>query len=183
MKILIAEDEPDIRELLIFTLQSFGGFEVVAASNGAEAVERAPDVNPDLILLDVRMPRMTGYEACRALKADPKTASIPIIFLSAKGQEAEVKAGLESGAMDYILKPFAPDLLVKRVQEIMSRIEADDSTPSKETKGGDSDRSKDAEGGESIPTKDTEGGEGVPIKDTEGGDSEHSKITKGDDSD
>jgi two-component system alkaline phosphatase synthesis response regulator PhoP len=117
-RILIAEDEPDIRDLIVFTLQ-FGGYEVIAASNGAEAVEKAPDAKPDLVLLDVRMPRMTGYEACVALKANPVTADIPVIFLSAKGQDAEVTSGMDAGATDYILKPFAPDVLLTRIKEIL----------------------------------------------------------------
>lgn len=115
-RILIAEDEPDIRELVSITL-TFGGFEVIKVSNGQEAVESARSAVPDLILLDVRMPRMTGYEACRALKGDPSTASIPIVFLSAKGQEEEVRDGLKAGAEAYILKPFAPDQLIERVKE------------------------------------------------------------------
>ena len=115
-KILIAEDEPDIRELIAFTLK-FGGFEVVVTTNGAEAVERAPEVMPDLIMLDVRMPRMTGYEACKAIKDNPLTAHIPVIFLSAKGQELEVSTGMDAGAADYILKPFAPDVLSEKVKK------------------------------------------------------------------
>ncbi len=74
---------------------------------------------PDLILLDVRMPRMTGYEACKLLKEQESTKDIPIIFLSAKGQESEVKTGLEAGAEEYILKPFSPDQLVERIKAIL----------------------------------------------------------------
>ena len=96
-KILIAEDEPDIRDLITFTL-GFAGYEVIAANNGEEAVRLALEEVPDLILLDVRMPRMTGYEACSQIKADPKTEHIPIIFLSAKGQESEIQAGMQAGA-------------------------------------------------------------------------------------
>jgi DNA-binding response OmpR family regulator len=124
-KILIAEDEPDIRDLLSFTLQ-YGGFEVIAVPNGIEAIERAGKDKPDLIMLDVRMPKMTGYDACKALKSNPETSAIPIVFLSAKGQDAEVKAGLEAGALDYILKPFAPDFLLKRVRELLDRKKDDD---------------------------------------------------------
>ncbi len=124
-KILIAEDEPDIRDLLSFTLQ-YGGFEVIAVPNGIEAIERAGKDKPDLIMLDVRMPKMTGYDACKALKSNPETSAIPIVFLSAKGQDAEVKAGLEAGALDYILKPFAPDLLLKRVRELLDRKKDDE---------------------------------------------------------
>ncbi len=118
-KILIAEDERDIRDLVIFTLQ-FGGFEVVAAGNGAELVELAPREKPDLILSDVRMPKMTGYEACVALKANPATKDIPVVFLSAKGQEEEVSQGMAAGATAYILKPFAPDVLLTKVKDIMA---------------------------------------------------------------
>jgi CheY-like chemotaxis protein len=120
-KILIAEDERDIRDLVAFTLR-FAGHEVFAASNGEEAVELAPKVNPDLILMDVRMPRMTGYEACQILKADPDLKDIPVVFLSAKGQENEIQQGLASGAEDYLLKPFAPDQLTSRVKMILAKF-------------------------------------------------------------
>jgi DNA-binding response OmpR family regulator len=116
--ILVAEDERDIRELIAFSLR-FGGFEVEEAINGIEAVEKARKLRPDLILMDVRMPKQTGYEACRELKEADETKDIPIVFLSAKGQEAEIKQGLVLGAADYILKPFAPEELSKRVAEIL----------------------------------------------------------------
>lgn len=122
-KILIAEDERDIRELVNFSLQ-FGGFTVVQAANGAEAVEQAEKELPDLILMDVRMPKMTGYEACRQMKTMPEICDIPVVFLSAKGQETEIQTGLESGAEEYILKPFAPDELVKQVQAVLDRVAA-----------------------------------------------------------
>jgi len=120
-KILIAEDERDIRDLVAFTLR-FAGHEVFAASNGEEAVELAPKVNPDLILMDVRMPRMTGYEACKILKENPDLKDIPVVFLSAKGQENEIQQGLASGAEDYLLKPFAPDQLTSRVKTILAKF-------------------------------------------------------------
>lgn len=120
-KILIAEDERDIRDLIEFTL-SFAGHEVVKAKNGAEAVELAPKVIPDLIMMDVRMPKMTGYEACRAIKEIDTLKDIPVVFLSAKGQDTEVDQGLEAGAYEYILKPFAPDYLTKRIQEILEQF-------------------------------------------------------------
>ncbi len=81
----------------------------------------ARDLMPELIMMDVRMPKMTGYEACRLLKADEKVKNIPVVFLSAKGQETEIQTGLEVGATDYILKPFAPDQLIKRVNEILGK--------------------------------------------------------------
>ena len=119
-KILIAEDEPDIRDLITFTLQ-FAGYEVVAGSNGEEAVTLALREIPDLILLDVRMPRMTGYEACAKIKEDPRTKDIPVIFLSAKGQDNEIQSGLEAGATEYLLKPFAPDQLTTRIQNLLAQ--------------------------------------------------------------
>jgi CheY-like chemotaxis protein len=122
-RILVAEDERDIRELIGFTLR-YAGFEVELATNGAEAVDKAPEVQPDLIMLDVRMPRMTGYEACRKLKENPVTAEIPIVFLSAKGQEVEIEQGLASGALEYIVKPFAPDDLASQVRDILKRVGA-----------------------------------------------------------
>jgi CheY-like chemotaxis protein len=120
-KILIAEDERDIRDLVAFTLR-FAGYEVFAAANGEEAVEMASRVNPDLILMDVRMPRMTGYEACRILKLNPDLKDIPVVFLSAKGQETEIQQGLEAGAEEYLLKPFAPDQLTSHVKSILAKF-------------------------------------------------------------
>lgn len=120
-KILIAEDERDIRDLVTFSLK-FSGFEVVQASNGQEAVERAQAEMPDLILMDVRMPKMTGYEACKALKAMPAMRHIPVVFLSAKGQESEIQQGVEAGAEEYILKPFAPDELTKQIKSVLERV-------------------------------------------------------------
>jgi DNA-binding response OmpR family regulator len=122
-KILIAEDERDIGELIALTLR-FNGHEVVTTRDGAEAVAQAQRDQFDLILLDVRMPRMNGYEACRQLRAMEATSQVPIIFLSAKGQEAEVQAGLEAGADRYILKPFAPDLLIRKIAEVLGEAEA-----------------------------------------------------------
>ena len=120
-KILIAEDERDIRDLVAFTLR-FAGYEVAAAANGEEAVAMASKENPALILMDVRMPRMTGYDACRILKANPDMKDIPIVFLSAKGQESEIQTGMEVGAEEYLLKPFAPDQLTERVKAILAKF-------------------------------------------------------------
>lgn len=120
-KILIAEDERDIRDLVAFTLR-FAGHEVFTAANGEEAVELAPKVSPDLILMDVRMPRMTGYEACQLIKSNPDLKDIPVVFLSAKGQESEIQQGLDSGAEEYLLKPFAPDQLTSRVKVILAKF-------------------------------------------------------------
>ena len=119
-KILIAEDEPDIRELVTFMLK-FAGYEVVAASNGEDAVRTASRERPDLVLMDVRMPRMTGYDACRMMKANPDLRNVPVVFLSAKGQESEIQSGLEAGAEEYLLKPFSPADLTNRVRGILAR--------------------------------------------------------------
>lgn len=119
-QILIAEDDQDIRELIVLTLQ-FNGFEVDSVEDGAAAVEQAQKKRYDIILMDVRMPRMTGYQACRALKDIDATQNIPVIFLSAKGQEQEIQTGIEAGASDYILKPFAPDVLVNTITNVLNR--------------------------------------------------------------
>jgi DNA-binding response OmpR family regulator len=116
--ILVAEDERDIRELIAFSLR-YGGFEVEEAINGMEAVEKARELRPDLIIMDVRMPKKTGYEACKELKEADETRDIPIVFLSAKGQETEIKQGMELGAVDYIIKPFEAEQLPKRMSEII----------------------------------------------------------------
>jgi len=116
--ILIAEDERDIRDLIQFTLM-FAGHKITAAANGAEALELAPKVKPDLIMMDVRMPKMTGYEACREMKKIDEIKNVPVIFLSAKGQDEEKQTGIEAGAVAYILKPFAPDELTKQIADIL----------------------------------------------------------------
>ncbi|MDQ7028233.1 MAG: response regulator [Anaerolineae bacterium] len=119
--ILVAEDERDIRELIAFTLK-FAGHEITPAANGEEAVNLAKEKLPDLIMTDVRMPKMTGYEVCKAIKADDTTKHIPVIILSAKGQDEEIGQGKDAGADDYLLKPFAPDELTRRVAEILERL-------------------------------------------------------------
>ena len=119
--ILVAEDERDIRELINFTL-SFAGHQVTQAANGQEAVAMAQEIRPDLILMDVRMPKLTGYDACREIKTIDSVKDIPVVFLSAKGQDQEIAMGMEVGAIDYILKPFAPDELALRITDILQKI-------------------------------------------------------------
>lgn len=120
--ILVAEDERDIRELLNITLSVIGGHTVTLVNDGEEAVRAAGEISPDLILLDMRMPRMTGLEACRALKAQPGTASIPVVFLSGRGLDDEVQSGLDAGALAFIVKPFAPDELVSEIEQLLARV-------------------------------------------------------------
>lgn len=115
-KILVAEDERDIRELINFTLR-LKGYEVVLARDGEEALELALKEHPDLVLLDIRMPRMSGYEVCQLIKENEATKHIPVVFLTAKGQESEVQQGMKAGATEYILKPFSPDTLVEQLQK------------------------------------------------------------------
>lgn len=117
-RILIAEDELDIRELIKITL-TFSGFEVVAAEDGRRAVELAADGPYDLIMMDVQMPHMDGYQACREIKKMRELRHVPVVFLSAKGQSSEVNEGLGAGAIDYMLKPFAPDELITRINQIL----------------------------------------------------------------
>jgi len=121
-KIVIAEDEPDIRELIAFTLR-FAGHEVITGNNGEEGYSLARQERPDLVMLDVRMPKLTGYEACKRIKAEPDLAATPVIFLSAKGQENEIEQGLAAGAEEYLLKPFAPDQLVERVKAVLAKYQ------------------------------------------------------------
>jgi CheY-like chemotaxis protein len=120
-KILVAEDERDIREMVAFTLR-FAGYEVVTAMDGEEAVELAVGEMPDLILLDVRMPRLTGYDACRAIKSDSALKDIPVVFLSARGLEDEIETGMQAGAEEYLLKPITPDELTEHVRDILARF-------------------------------------------------------------
>jgi len=120
-KILVAEDEKDIRELVSFTLR-YAGYDVWTADDGIEAVEIAQEIIPDLILMDVRMPKMTGYEACEVMKQMDTLKDIPVVFLSAKGQETEIQQGLAAGAIAYILKPFAPADLTLRVEELLATV-------------------------------------------------------------
>ena len=117
-RILIADDERDIRELITFIL-TFAGHEVFPTTNGEEAYQLATQIIPDLMVLDVRMPRMTGYEVCEQIKSNTMTKDIPIVFLSAKGQECEVRMGIDAGADEYILKPFSPEQLIERVNSIL----------------------------------------------------------------
>jgi CheY-like chemotaxis protein len=119
-KILVADDEQDIRDLLTFTLR-FAGHDVLVASNGEEALQLAQQEKLELVLLDVRMPRMNGYEACRSLKANPALRHIPVVFVSAWGQDSEVKMGMEAGAAGYLIKPFEPNTVILKVAELIAK--------------------------------------------------------------
>lgn len=118
-RILAVDDEPHILKLISFSLRSHG-FDVIEASDGLSAVSVARDEHPDLILLDVMMPALDGYEACRRIKADPETAEIPIFMLTAKTQASEHEIGYAAGAHNYITKPFTPKDLVARVESFFA---------------------------------------------------------------
>jgi len=113
-KILIAEDEFDTRELISFTLKH-AGHEVISTQNGEEAIKTIETELPDLVLLDIRMPRKSGYEVCKLIKEGEETKHIPVLFLSAKDQEIEIIDGMQAGADAYILKPFSPDNLIQQI--------------------------------------------------------------------
>jgi two-component system alkaline phosphatase synthesis response regulator PhoP len=117
-KILVCDDEPYILMALTDAVE-MEGYECVTAVNGKEAVERAKEEHPDLILLDVMMPYKDGFEVCRELKDDEMTRDIPIIMLTAKSQQLDIMRGKEVGADDYITKPFKPSTLRKKFNEIL----------------------------------------------------------------
>jgi DNA-binding response OmpR family regulator len=114
--ILIADDEPHILRVVKDKL-TLAGFRVVAAVNGEEALTAALREKPALILLDVMMPKMTGFDVCRKLRENPEFAQTPILLLTARGQEVDRKMGLEAGATEYITKPFSPRQLLQTVKE------------------------------------------------------------------
>ncbi len=122
-KVLVVEDEHDIRELLRYNLVQ-QGFAVEEAADGAEALDRIARRAPDVVLLDLMLPRMPGLELCRRLRAQPDTAYLPIIVLTAKGAEVDRVLGLEMGADDYIVKPFSPREVVARVRALLRRVNA-----------------------------------------------------------
>ena len=116
-KVLIADDEKDIRRLVTFTLER-AGFEVLEAVNGREAYDIALEMEPAVILLDVMMPFMNGYEVCRKLRELPIMQKVPILLLSAKAQNYEIGEGLAAGATDYLVKPFLPRDLAAKVKQL-----------------------------------------------------------------
>jgi len=120
-RILIADDEPDILEIISYNLNR-EGYETYTAKNGVEAVEKAKSVNPDLIILDVMMPKKTGMEACQILRGMPQFQNTLIIFLTAMSDETSQIRGLELGADDYVSKPISTKVLVSRVNALFRRI-------------------------------------------------------------
>lgn len=119
MKILLAEDDPSIQSIAVMALTRIGGHEVKTASNGKEVLAAVKSEKPELILLDVMMPEMDGFQTCTHLKADEATKNIPVIFLTAKAQIHEVQHGMNLGAIGYILKPFDPMTIHKQIEEVL----------------------------------------------------------------
>ena len=120
-KILIVDDEEDVLELVRYNLDR-NGYATETATTGEEALVKAKSTLPDLIVLDLMLPGIDGLEVCKRLKINEKTQTIPIIMLTAKGEESDIITGLELGADDYITKPFSPKVLVARVRRIMQRV-------------------------------------------------------------
>jgi DNA-binding response OmpR family regulator len=119
IKVLIVDDEPDILEFLHYNL-SRNGFDTVQASNGREAIRLADQEVPDLILLDIMMPKMDGYEVCQKIRSDALLKDVSIVMLTAKGREVEREKGLALGADHYITKPFSTRQVVMKVKEILA---------------------------------------------------------------
>ena len=118
--ILVADDEEDLRELVTYRL-SRSGYNVIGAEDGQEALELATERTPDLMVLDVMMPKLDGYELTRRVRAEAALRSIPVILLTARSQESDIDRGFEVGADDYLKKPFNPDELVARVRAVLGR--------------------------------------------------------------
>lgn len=130
-KILVVDDEEDLLELVQYNLAKVG-FQVEGVSTGEDALRRAKANLPDLILLDLLLPAVDGLEVCKRLKSDPNTAHIPVVMLTARGEDSDVVSGLEIGADDYIIKPFRTSVLIARVRAVLRRRKAeskDDPSP------------------------------------------------------
>jgi twitching motility two-component system response regulator PilH len=117
-KILIVEDSPSQRQMISDLLKS-SGLNVTVACDGVEALENIEEVNPDLVVLDIVMPRMNGYELCRRIKSDPKTKNLPVVMCSSKGEEFDRYWGMKQGADAYIAKPFQPVELIGTVKQLL----------------------------------------------------------------
>ncbi|HEY8994593.1 MAG TPA: response regulator transcription factor [Lacunisphaera sp.] len=122
-KILVVDDEPDVTDLVAYHLKA-KGFHVETLNDATASISKARSYQPDLIILDIMMPHLSGIQVCRILRADPKLARVPIVFLTAKAEAHDRIEGLESGADDYLSKPFSPKELVLRVESILRRVSA-----------------------------------------------------------
>ncbi len=123
-KLLLVEDDPSAVRITTYALEQ-AGYEVLAALNGQEALRKAQGEKPDLIILDVMLPGVDGFQVCRHLRADPQTAQIPILMLSAKAQQADVDTGLKVGADDYLTKPVDLSEVLSRVESLLAQKSAE----------------------------------------------------------
>jgi two-component system phosphate regulon response regulator PhoB len=121
--VLLAEDDADIRFLVTFRLEQ-AGHQVTGFENGMQALAAARKHPPDLAVLDILMPGMSGLDVCRELRRDPATAAVPVIILTARAEKADIAAGFAAGAADYIIKPFSPRDLAMRVKAVLARGQA-----------------------------------------------------------
>jgi DNA-binding response OmpR family regulator len=128
-KILVVEDDPDQLEVICLSLKA-AGFAIGTAVNGTDALVKTRSISPDLIILDLMLPGLNGFDVCESLRRDPATASVPIIMLTGLCSQFGRFAGLESGASDFLLKPFDPDQLVLKVEKLLSRVYDSSNTPS-----------------------------------------------------
>ncbi len=130
-KVLVVDDEKDIVDILKYNLERENEFEVYTAKDGKDALELIEHVTPDLILLDIMMPEVNGFEVCKQLKNNPETSKIPVIFLTAKENEIDEILGLEIGADDYISKPISPRKVLARIKSVIRRTSSDYEKPLK----------------------------------------------------
>ena len=121
-RILLVDDEKDLAESLAFRLRA-SGYEVILAGDGSEGLDKAKNEKPDLIILDLMLPKMDGYQVCALLKADPKYSKIPIILFSVRAQESDFKLGKEAGGDAYITKPFDSQALLAKIKELLQSQE------------------------------------------------------------
>jgi len=119
-KILVVDDETSLVDLLLIRLEA-NGYETFAAYDGQEGLDKARSLKPDLIILDLMLPKLDGYRVCRMLKFDEKYKHIPVIMFTARAQESDKKLGLEVGADAYIVKPFEPEILLSKIKELIQR--------------------------------------------------------------
>jgi two-component system, OmpR family, alkaline phosphatase synthesis response regulator PhoP len=119
-KVLVVDDDPFIINLVVYNLEQ-EGYTIIQANNGLEALEKARHEKPDLIVLDIMLPKMDGYKVSRILKFDKNYKNIPVLMLTAKAQDDDKQIGMETGADIYMTKPFEPEVLVKKVKDLLAK--------------------------------------------------------------
>jgi DNA-binding response OmpR family regulator len=136
VRILVVEDEPDVAEMIRYNLGR-EGYEVRLAANGTDALRQAREARPDVILLDIMVPQLNGWEICRRLKHDPETAAIPVIMVTGRAEEGDKVLGFEMGADDYVTKPFSPRELLARVRAVARRARPGEEAGAQHLRAGD----------------------------------------------